>query len=214
MSPAVALEPSTACDEIDKPPSLTAAQFGPSPPSARLKSSEPVDTVVSEHATATLVMFAEPTVPVPPETVQLCAVGLLFTVTPYTEPDANLVANVNEPFALTLRSSPPLSCSTTVPASPDTDPPTEYVGVVVQLTATLVTLAEPIVPEPFDTEHVWPDGFVFTVTAYAAPDASDVAKVNGPFADTDRSSPPLSRSTTSRQPDTDRQPNTSASSYT
>ena len=57
-----------------------------------------------------------------------------------------MVANVNGPFALTLRSSPPLSCNTTVPDNPDTDPPTEYVGVVVQVTATLVTLAEPIVP--------------------------------------------------------------------
>ncbi len=164
MSPAVALEPSTACDEIVKPPSVTAAQFEPSPPFARLKSSEPVDTVVSEQATATLVMFAEPTVPVPPETVQVWAVGLLFTVTPYTDPDANLVANVNGPFADTDRSSPPLSCNTTVPANPDTDPPTENVGAVVQLTATLVTLADPIVPEPFATEHVCPDGFVFTVT--------------------------------------------------
>ena len=41
MSPAVALAPSTACEEIDRPPSPTAAQPAPNPPSARLKSSEP-----------------------------------------------------------------------------------------------------------------------------------------------------------------------------
>src|SRR6185312_17119524 len=35
----------------------------------------------------------------------------------------------------------------------------------VQDTATLVTLAEPTVPDPLDTVHVCPDGFVFTVTA-------------------------------------------------
>ncbi len=57
-----------------------------------------------------------------------------------------------------------MSCNTTVPDNPDTLPPTENVGAVVQLTATFVTLADPIVPDPFATEHVWPDGFVFTVT--------------------------------------------------
>ena len=35
---------------------------------------------------------------------------------------ASGVANVNAPLLLTLRSSPPLSCNTTVPDSPDTDP--------------------------------------------------------------------------------------------
>ena len=33
-----------------------------------------------------------------------------------------------------------------------------------QETATLVTLAEPIVPDPLVTVQVCPDGFVFTVT--------------------------------------------------
>ena len=47
-----------------------------------------------------------------------------------------------------------------------------------QETATLVTFAEPIVPEPFATEQVCPAGLVFTVTAYAAPPASAVANVN------------------------------------
>jgi hypothetical protein len=35
---------------------------------------------------------------------------------------------------------------------------------VVHDTATLVTLAEPTVPDPLDTVHDWPDGLVFTVT--------------------------------------------------
>ena len=68
----------------------------------------------------------DPTVPDPLETVQVCPDGFVFTVTAYAAPDASDVAKVNGPFAVTLRSSPPLFCSTTVPDSPDTDPPTVY----------------------------------------------------------------------------------------
>src|SRR5262249_9096289 len=60
-------------------------------------------------------------------TEQVCPVGLVFTVTLYALPLASAVANVNVPLALTVRLSPPLSCSTTVPDSPDTLPPTVYV---------------------------------------------------------------------------------------
>ena len=73
------------------------------------------------------------------------------------------MANVNAPFALTLRSSPPLSCNTTVPDNPDTDPPIEYVFGL-HVTATLVTFAEPTVPLPLATVQVWPAGLVLTVT--------------------------------------------------
>ena len=76
------------------------------------------------------------------------------------------MANVNGPLPPTLRSSPPLSCSTTVPDSPETVPPT-VIGAAaagLQETATLVTLAAATVPEPLDTVQVWPAGFVFTVT--------------------------------------------------
>src|SRR5262249_42636189 len=38
------------------------------------------------------------------------------------------VAKVKGPFALRLRSSPPLSCSTSVPDDPTTLPPIEYVA--------------------------------------------------------------------------------------
>src|SRR5580693_612538 len=67
---------------------------------------------------------------------------------------------------------------------------------VVQETATLVTLAEPTVPDPPDTVQDWPVGLVSTVTLYAAPPARAVAKVNGPFAATLRLSLALSCSTT------------------
>src|SRR5208282_4395514 len=110
----------------------------------------------------TLVTFAE-TVPDPFATVHVCPDGAVFTVTLYAAPVTSEVANVNVPFAVTLRLSPPLSCSTTVPDSPETVPPTVYVGPLVQETATLVTLAE-TVPDPLATVHVWPAGLVFTVT--------------------------------------------------
>src|SRR6476659_8826747 len=69
-------------------------------------------------------------------------------------------------------------------------------GLAAQETATLVTLADPIVPEPLATAHVCPAGLVIPVTAYPAPLASAVANVNGPLAETVRLSPPLSCSTT------------------
>ena len=37
------------------------------------------------------------------------------------------MANANAPLRLTLKSSPPLSCNTTVPDNPETVPPIEYV---------------------------------------------------------------------------------------
>ena len=96
----------------------------PDPSSNPYAATKP-DSAVAAQLTATLVTLAEPIVPDPFETEQVWPDGLVFTVTAYAAPDANLVANVNEPFALTLRSSPPLSCNTTVPDNPDTDPPTE-----------------------------------------------------------------------------------------
>ena len=79
------------------------------------------------QVTATLVTFADAMVPVPPLTAHVCPDGWVRTVTAYAAPPASLVANVKEPLAATDRLSPPLSCSTTVPVSPDTVPPTEYV---------------------------------------------------------------------------------------
>src|SRR6202789_416612 len=121
--------------------------------------------------TVTLVTLPAPTVPVPPETEQVCTgpLGWVSTVTAKAAPLATGVAKVNAPFAETVRLSPPLSCKTTVSAdaSPMTVPPTVYL-LVVQLTATLVTFAPPTVPVPIVTAHVWAGlvGWVSTVTAY------------------------------------------------
>ena len=82
MSPVSApTVPVTCWDAIDIPPSAIAVQLAPSPPSARLKSSDPGVDVVAEHDTATLVTFADPTVPDPLDTVQACPDGFVFTVT-------------------------------------------------------------------------------------------------------------------------------------
>ena len=104
---------------------VTVVQLAPSGPFARLKLSVALPAEFVVQVTATLVMFADPIVPDPLATEQLCPVGLVFTVTLYAEPVARAVAKVNAPLALTLRSSPPLSCSTTVPDRPETIPPTE-----------------------------------------------------------------------------------------
>src|SRR5580658_5655737 len=182
-------------------PSDTAVQLLPSGPLARLKSSEAVsvpEPPLVVQVTATPATFAVPTVPVPPLTAHVCPDGWVRTVTEYALPLASFVGKVKDPVAATGRLSPPLSCSTTDPVSPDTVPPTEYVagGLVVQVTATLVTFAVPTVPVPPLTAHVCPDGWVFTVTAYAAPLASFAGKVKDAGGATDRWSPPLSCSTT------------------
>src|SRR5690242_18514084 len=132
------------CELMVIAPSVMAVQLLPSAPLARLKSSVAVsvpDPPLVVQVTATLATFAEPTVPVPPLTAQVCPVGWVRTVTVYALPLVSLVGKVKEPLAATDRLSPPLSWSTTVPDSPETVPPTEYVagGVVVQVTATLVT---------------------------------------------------------------------------
>ena len=67
----------------------------------------------------------------------------------------------------------------------------------VQVTTTLVTFEAPTVPLPVATVQVCAGevGCAKTVTEYGRPLATDVAKVKAPAADTDRLSPPLSRST-------------------
>ena len=54
-----------------------------------------------------------------------------------------------------------------MPVRPLTVPPMVYVvaGGLVQLTATLVTLALPTAPEPFATVQICPEGWVAMVTA-------------------------------------------------
>ena len=84
---------------------------------------------------------------------------------------------MNEPFAVTGKLSPPLSCNTSpVPLSPVTVPPIENVEVVVvHATVMLVTFAL-AVPVLFVTAQVCAgdEGCVCTVTAYAPPLATFV----------------------------------------
>ncbi len=83
-------------------------------------------------------------------------------------------------LAATGRSACPAIASTSpVPASPLTVPPTVYV-LVVQVTAMLVTFPLPTVPLAFATVQVCEgeDGWVFTVTAYALPEAAALANEN------------------------------------
>ena len=57
---------------------------------------------------------------------------------------------MNDPLAVSVRLSPPLSCSTTVPAPdrPDRVPPTEYVGVPANPPAQLSAWAVPLIMIP------------------------------------------------------------------
>ena len=118
--------PATTCELMVNAPSDIAVQLPPSAPLARLKSSAAVPAPpLAVQVTTTLVTFADAMVPVPPLTVHVCPDGWVRTVTEYALPPASFVGNVKEPLAVTDRLSPPLSCSTTVPVSPDTVPPTE-----------------------------------------------------------------------------------------
>src|SRR5215813_12220814 len=110
------------------PPSLTSVQLEPRAPSARLKSSPPEPDALFWQSTATLVTLAEPIVPVPLATEHVCPDGLLLTVTVYGEPADRPVPNVKPPLADRVRLSPPLSCRTTVPLSPERVPPTVKLG--------------------------------------------------------------------------------------
>jgi hypothetical protein len=72
--------------------------------------------------------------------------------------DPELIVSVSEPF---LSFNPDTE-------RPDIDPPSVY-EFVAQVTWTLLTPAEVIVPEPLATLHVFPVGCVLIVTEYAAP---------------------------------------------
>jgi hypothetical protein len=70
-------------------------------------------------------------------------------------------------------------------------------ALIVQVTATFVTLLVPMVPTPEVTTQFCDGfvGFVSTVTEYVLPLEIAVGKVNAPFATSARLSPPLSCST-------------------
>src|SRR5215831_12466433 len=151
----------------------------------------PTVNVVAEQTTATLPMFTPLIVPWPIATVQVCPAGWVSTVTSYAPPLDRVPGRVKGPLAETLSPAPPFTRSTTVPASPDTLPPTVN-AVVRQATVTFAMFAPASVPEPFPMEQLCPAGCVSTVTAYAAPPGSVPGRVKGPFAETLRFPPPLS----------------------
>ncbi len=97
-------------------------------------------------------------------TVQVCTAGWVSTVTLYVLPSATGVEKVNEPLLLMGVESPPLFCSTTVPLSADTVPPTVKL-LVEQTTVTVVTFEVLMVPVAFPTVQVCAAGCVDTVTA-------------------------------------------------
>jgi len=73
--------------------------------------------------TAMLVMLAAATAPLPLETVQVCVLGCVVTVTPKVAPLASDVGNVNVPSPMNIRESLPFAI-VTLPMSPDSSPPT------------------------------------------------------------------------------------------
>ena len=75
------------------------------------------------QVTATVVMLAEPTVPLPLATAHVCPAGATRDRDVVRGAGQNGVGNVNAPLAVRLRASPPLSLSTTVPDRPETVPP-------------------------------------------------------------------------------------------
>src|SRR5580692_1696392 len=91
----------------------------------------PTEYALVVQVTVTLVT-SEPIAPVPLVTVHvwLGFVGWVSTVTAYCDPPWIAVANVKDPSIATVRSSPMLSCRTTIDpaASPATVPPTVYVA--------------------------------------------------------------------------------------
>ena len=81
MPPRARVWSATAWDRITSPPSLMSVQSGPSGPSARLKSSEPLVAELAVQETATLVTLAEAMAPEPLATEQDSPEGEAATVT-------------------------------------------------------------------------------------------------------------------------------------
>ena len=71
---------------------------------------------------------------------------------------------MNEPFGADAQVIAAVILQHHRPGQPRHRPATEYDATLVQATATLVTLAEPTVPDPLETVQACPDGLVFTVT--------------------------------------------------
>ena len=86
------LPPAIICELMVIAPSDMAVQPAPSAPLARLKLSDAVTVPpLAAQVTATLVTFADPTVPLPLPTVQAWPDGWVSTVTEYAEPLVSFV---------------------------------------------------------------------------------------------------------------------------
>ena len=120
---------------------------------------------LAAQVTATLVTLAEVTVPDPLDTAQDCPDGFVFTVTLYGRAVGQRGGERERPVRAHAQVIPAVILQHHRPGQPR-DRPADRVrrGRVAQVTATLVTLAEPTVPDPLDTVQDCPDGFVFTVT--------------------------------------------------
>ena len=100
--------------------------------------------------TLTLLTLAEPMVPTPPPTRQVCAgaVGGVFTVTVKLVPLGSGWGNMKVPLPVITRSSPTPSLSARpVPVRPLTEPP-RVNAAVVQTTSTVPTEPSVTVPAP------------------------------------------------------------------
>ena len=142
--------PVTCCEAIAIAPSEIAVQFGPRPPSARLKLSDatvPIRAPLAAQETATLVTLAEAIVPEPSTPCRSARTG--WSSPSRCRPRRRQLGGERErAVGAHAEVSPPLSCSTTVPDSPDTAAHRVRRRRRWRDTATLVTLAEAIVPEP------------------------------------------------------------------
>src|SRR5215831_13399595 len=117
----------------------------------------PTVNVEAEQTTDTFETLIAPSVPEPFATTHISPAGCADTVTEYALPLGRTPGNVKDPSAGRLRSPPPLSCSTTVPVSPETVPPTVRL-IATHTTATLATFAPASAPLPFPTVQTCPAG--------------------------------------------------------
>ena len=84
----------------------------------------PAGPVPVVQVTVTVVTLPALIVPDAAPTVTVCPAGVVRTVTLYPAPEVSAAGNVNVPLPVIVRVSVPLSCSTSVPVSPVTVPPT------------------------------------------------------------------------------------------
>src|ERR1700691_1266525 len=133
---------------------------------------------VELHVTATVPFPVIVPLPFEP-TAQVSPEGWVTTETAYEPPLGICGLKANVPFVVSVIVLPGLSCTTSVPVSPDTATLTVY-SVALHVTATVTFPV--IVPLPFEpTAQVSPDGCVTTETAYEPPRCICGLNANVPF---------------------------------